>query len=114
VRDVLWIDDLVDLFEKIIGNASCAVGKIYNVGGGSNNSLSVLELLKWLDSQSPPRADYIHRQWRAGDQRIYISDITSVSNDLSWRPLRSTTDTLSGIVKWVSENVGGLRRFAAT
>jgi CDP-paratose 2-epimerase len=113
VRDVLWIDDLVDLFEKIIGTASYAVGKIYNVGGGSNNSLSVLELLNWLDSQSQPRADYIHSQWRAGDQRIYISDITKVSNDLSWRPLRSTTDALSGIVKWVSENISDLRRFAA-
>jgi CDP-paratose 2-epimerase len=114
VRDVLWIDDLVDLFEKIIANASCAIGKIYNVGGGSNNSLSVLELLKWLDSKCPPRADYIQSQWRTGDQRIYISDITRVSNDLLWRPSRSSTDTLSGIVDWVSENISVLRQFAAT
>lgn len=105
VRDVLYIDDLVRLFEEAINNIKISRGKIYNVGGGMKNTLSVwsefgpiLEKL-FVQKIKPTFAD-----WRPGDQKIYVSDIRLVENELGWKPTVGVEDGITRLFNWVQEN----------
>src|SRR3989338_3593372 len=87
VRDVLYIDDLVDLFDLILRKISIAGGKIYNVGGGPRNVLSVWAAFGPLLSRLFQKDIKVKRaDWRPADQKVYISDIRLVEKELGWKP----------------------------
>ncbi len=101
VRDILFIDDLVDLIMKVISKIEIAKGKVYNVGGSIKNSISLLELIDILESIMDKKIAYIFSDWRPGDQKIYVSDIRRAKKALKWTP---TVDVKTGVKKllnWV-------------
>jgi CDP-paratose 2-epimerase len=104
VRDVLHIIDLVNLYDMIIKNIENCVGKIYNVGGGSENSLSLLELIEFLEKYLNKKINFEFSNWRHGDQKIYISDITKIKKDIGWIPKINTKEGLLNLCNWVSKN----------
>ncbi len=105
VRDVLYIDDLVRLFETAVAKKGKAAGKIYNVGGGKDNILSVWSqfgpILERLFGKTltPAFAD-----WRPGDQKVYVSDIRFVGRDLGWRPEIKVEKGIEKLYMWVTKN----------
>lgn len=99
VRDLLWIDDLVDLYERAIQHIDHAAGQVYNVGGGAANSLSILELMDILHEFGPIRSSAF-ADWRAGDQKIYISDFRHAQADLGWRPRVAPADGIRKLAEW--------------
>jgi len=104
VRDVLFIDDLVDAYEKAIDNIETASGKIYNIGGGPNNKMSLLELISFLKRFLNKKIEYSFSDWRPGDQPVFVSNIEKARDELSWKP---ETDVETGVKKlsdWVNEN----------
>jgi len=103
VRDVLFIDDLIDLYELIIVNIDKCSGDIFNVGGGVENTLSLLELLDKLKLKSG-ELNYEHGDWRPGDQKIYVSDISKLKNTLNWQPMINVEDGLAKLSEWVLQN----------
>ncbi|MCU0519921.1 MAG: GDP-mannose 4,6-dehydratase [Anaerolineae bacterium] len=105
VRDVLYVDDLLDAYDAAIERAPSSPGEIYNIGGGPENQLSVWYefslLLEELRGSSVPVA---RDTWRPGDQRIFVADIRKAERELGWRP---KTDVKAGIRKlydWVCAN----------
>ena len=105
VRDVLYIDDLVNLFELAINKISVSSGKIYNVGGGYKNILSVWTksgpiLNRLFAKEIKVRFD----KWRPGDQKVYISDIRLVQKELGWTPKVSVEEGVKKLYNWVKEN----------
>mgnify|MGYP003350376577 CR=1 FL=1 len=104
VRDVLFISDLVDLYEKIIENIDVCSGEIYNVGGGPKNSLSLLELIEFLETSMNKKLNYSFDSWRPGDQKIYISNISKIYNHIGWEPKTSIKDGLKELLSWVIKN----------
>lgn len=102
VRDVLHIDDLINLYETIINNIDKCKGQIFNVGGGENNTLSLLELLNILGKQN--MLNYQYSDWRPGDQKIYVSDITKLKNTIGWSPKIGVEEGLEKLQSWVSIN----------
>lgn len=102
VRDVLHIDDLINLYEMIINNIDKCKGQIFNVGGGENNTLSLLELLNVLGKQNT--LNYQYSDWRPGDQKIYVSDITKLKNTIGWEPKIRVEEGLEKLQNWVSIN----------
>ena len=104
VRDMLHIDDLVDLMNRIAADPGPATGQIYNVGGGERNTLSLLEALDLLGKSLGVAIEYASAPARVGDQPIYVSDISKVSSELGWTPRRGTDDGIRELCGWVQAN----------
>ena len=104
VRDVLWIGDLVKAYDLLYRNAGRASGQIFNIGGGLDNCLSLLELIQYLREKQILGQDIIYRDWRSGDQKIYISDVSKIKTFISWKPRTSVQSGLEKTIKWVSKN----------
>ena len=95
VRDILYVDDLVDLFHLAL---SKNISGVFNIGGGRNNTISVLELLKML-----PETTLIFKDWRPMDQKVYVSNINKAINVYGWSPKISLVDGIKRLVS--SENL---------
>ncbi|MFA5322012.1 MAG: SDR family NAD(P)-dependent oxidoreductase [Smithella sp.] len=104
VRDVLYADDTVDLYFKAIEKIELTKGKAFNIGGGIENSLSLLELFLILEQELEVTLKYVKLPPRASDQKIFVADITKIKNLLNWQP---TVDKINGIKKMI-EWVEGL------
>ncbi|MGQ9631407.1 MAG: NAD-dependent epimerase/dehydratase family protein [bacterium] len=81
VRDVLFIDDLVKAYELAIENIDKTSGKVYNIGGGPNNQMSLLELISYLEEFFGKKIKYSFSDWRPGDQLVFICDISKAKKD---------------------------------
>ena len=112
VRDVLYVQDLVELYEKFIEQGSNLNGKAYNVGGGLNFSLSLLEFIDILKDQGL-EISYSFGDWRPGDQKVFVSDNTKVIRELGWEPKTSPLQGIQTIVSWVKQNKDLLKSFIA-
>lgn len=105
VRDVLFIDDLLDAYDAAIKKIDRAAGQVYNIGGGSDKTLSVWQefapLLERLMGSSIPVS---WGGWRPGDQRVYISDIRKAGQELGWRPKVGVEEGVRRLYDWVQAN----------
>jgi CDP-paratose 2-epimerase len=104
VRDVLFIDDLLDAYDAAAANIERAAGRIYNIGGGPSNAISLLDLMVWLERKMGRPVPYQRSDWRPGDQRIYVSDISRAEIELGWRPKIGWQRGLDLLYEWVKEN----------
>jgi CDP-paratose 2-epimerase len=104
VRDVLYIDDLVRCFEMAFDNIDKTTGKAYNIGGGPDNSLSLLELIAQLENLHGNEIEHSFHDWRPGDQPVFICDISKAKNDFGWEPKVSPEEGVKKLFNWVQEN----------
>lgn len=88
VRDVLWIEDLLDLYERVVERPAAAVGEVFNVGGGATFSISVWTEFEVLMAEvlGRPLQRPSFLPWRSKDQRCYITDLSKVTRMLEWKP----------------------------
>ena len=105
VRDVLFVDDLVDLYIKAIENIDVTSGNIYNVGGGTANSISILELFDKLKDQHGLTIRYKNKNVRAGDQKIFISDNGKIRRSIPWKPKVDLDSGVAKLLDWTKENI---------
>jgi len=100
VRDVLFGSDLAKLYLEQLENIKKHQGQVYNIGGGMNNSVSLIEIIDYLNKKGGQKLKLKFLDWRPADHKIYISDITKITNQSSWQP---TTSVWQGIDKvWQS------------
>jgi len=105
VRDLLYVEDLLDAYDAAIANIDRVAGQIYNVGGGATNQLSVWQEFRPLLEQLTCREIPVRwRDWRPGDQRIFIADIHKAAEQLAWRPKVNVTEGITRLYHWVTEN----------
>lgn len=104
VRDVLFIDDLLDAYELAVAGAREHCGEVFNIGGGPANTLSLLELVASLEQQLQRSLQITFDGWRPGDQRVYVSDIRRAERQLGWAPRTSVEDGLNRLIGWVQEH----------
>jgi CDP-paratose 2-epimerase len=86
-----------------------ASGQSYNVGGGSLNVISLLELIDFLERFLQRRIAPDFAAWRHGDQRVFICDVRKAGRELDWAPTISKDDGLIRLADWVAANVSVLR-----
>jgi len=99
VRDVLNVEDLIDLYEIAINKIDKTKGQIYNVGGGPNKSVSLLELIELLEKKLEYKIKKKFGDSRPGDQKIYISDIREAEN-LDWSPKIGVSQGMADLIEW--------------
>lgn len=105
VRDVLYIDDLVRLFELAVDNIDRVKGQVLNVGGGKHNTLSVWsEFGPILEKLFNKKIQVTFAHWRPGDQKVYVSDITKVKKILGWEPRVKVVDGVKKLFEWIGAN----------
>lgn len=104
VRDILWVGDLIDLYERAAERIDIAAGQIYNAGGGTSNSLSLIEFLGLLERSLGHPIPRRRSDWRPGDQRIFIANNAKAAEQLDWRPLVSPQQGLDELIDWIRAN----------
>ena len=101
VRDVLYIDDLIDSFLHCLEKLPSCAGRVYNVGGGPRSTLSLLELIAMLEELMGTVIPLTFADWRQGDQRIYVSDISRVQEEIGWAPTTGVREGVECLYRWV-------------
>jgi CDP-paratose 2-epimerase len=104
VRDVLYVQDLLDAFEAVRKNSDITRGQIYNVGGGAKNTISLLELLDLIEQITGKRPEYRLDSTRPGDQAIYVTDHGKLTRDTGWSPKASVPEILDRINSFFRTN----------
>ncbi len=113
VRDVLWIDDLLDAFDAAAARIGTAAGRVYNIGGGPANAISLLDLVELLGELGGRPLECAGAPWRPGDQRVYISDIRRAARELNWQPRVGWRQGVERLSKWVRANLDEFREVLA-
>lgn len=104
VRDVLYVQDLIDAFELAIAKINITKGRIYNIGGGPKNAISLLESLDLLEKILGKKIEFKFSDWRPGDQKIYVSNISKAKKEFGWTPKTSIEEGLNKMVNWIKNN----------
>lgn len=104
VRDILYVDDLCNAFELAASNIDRASGRIYNIGGGSGNQVSLLEVIAFLEELTGDKIEYSFDSWRPGDQKVFVCDITRAKEEFGWNPRVNKKTGIKKLYDWVSDN----------
>jgi CDP-paratose 2-epimerase len=104
VRDVLYVDDVNRLVEYSLVNISKIKGEVFNIGGGPENTLSLLELISILEKYLGKKVRYTFSDWRPADQKVYISDIRKAEKMFEWRPIVKPEEGVRKLINWVNGN----------
>ena len=104
IRDVLCADDLIKAFDLATKEIKKTKGKIFNIGGGPKNTMSLLELISFLEELTGKKIEYKFDDWRPGDQSVYVSNIQKAKEVFGWQPKISVKEGVKILFKWVKEN----------
>ena len=100
VRDVLFVDDLVDAYHAYVERSKQLGGAVFNMGGGPKFTMSLLELLQILETELGRKIPVSFAGWRPADQKVYISDIRHAQETLGWTPTVAPEDGVRRILAW--------------
>ncbi|MGR8934976.1 MAG: SDR family NAD(P)-dependent oxidoreductase [Gammaproteobacteria bacterium] len=104
IRDVLHVEDLVRAYESAILHRDAASGQAFNIGGGPENTMSLLELLAYLKEALNIDIPLQWDVWRPGDQPVFVCDLGKAREILGWQPQIAVRDGVKALSAWVSEN----------
>ena len=110
VRDILYVDDLVEAFSLALSRRSEVAGRAFNIGGGAERVLSPLDLVDELERLERKRPLVSFEDWRVGDQRWYVSDTSAFEAATGWSPNTSRADGLRRLHAWLGEHAPTVRR----
>lgn len=104
VRDILYIDDLVDALRLAQEHIESLAGQAFNIGGGAANVTSLLELIAEIASLHRRAPPVQHGAWRTGDQLYYVSDHGRFSRATHWAPRVSAREGIARLYRWLAEH----------
>jgi hypothetical protein len=104
VRDVLFVDDLWELYDACIRNIDVVAGKAYNVGGGPENQLSLIEFLRDIEQRLGRPIERTSAATRPGDQPVFVADVRRLERELGWKPKTGVAAGVSALLEWIQAN----------
>ena len=104
VRDILFIDDLVDAMLLSQERMDTLSGRAFNIGGGPANAVSLIEALERIGKILGRAPALEHSAWRVGDQRYYVSDTHAFTAATGWRPRVSVGEGMTRLCNWLCAN----------
>lgn len=102
VRDVLHAEDMKSLYFAAINNIENAKGQAFNIGGGRQNSLSLLELFTILEDITDVQLTYKKLPVRESDQRVFLADLTKTKKLIGWKPDVNKEIGIRKMIEWVT------------
>ena len=106
VRDALYVDDAVAAWLAALDRINRVSGRIFNLGGGPANAISLRELLNLIAELRGEPPSLRFDAWRPGDQPWYISDIAAISRELDWSPRTPVRAGLRALERWLDSRFG--------
>lgn len=103
VRDVIYVDDMILLYFQAVEKIDSAKGQAFNIGGGIENSLSLLELFSILEEEFDIQMKYTNLPPRESDQRVFVANNTKAKEIIGWEPRVYKDIGIRKMIKWVSE-----------
>jgi CDP-paratose 2-epimerase len=103
VRDVLFADDLVDAFVRAWSRIGALSGRVFNIGGGPERTVSLLELLSMIEGLRGAKPETKFDDWRTGDQRYYVSNTTAFTSATGWTPRVGPRAGVEALHGWLAE-----------
>ena len=105
VRDILFVEDLLNAYDAAFDHMGEAAGQIFNIGGGRQNTVAIwTEFAPMLERLLGHPLRVSHGEWRPGDQPVFISDIGKAARILGWQPKISAEEGIRRLFDWVSQN----------
>ena len=103
VRDILYASDCVALYLKAAACIDTIKGQAFNIGGGMENSSSLLELFDFLEKELDIKMVYTQLPFRESDQRVFVANIKKSEEMISWIPRVSKEEGLRKMIKWLEQ-----------
>lgn len=104
VRDALFVDDLIDAMIFAQANMEAVRGRAFNIGGGPGNTVSLLELIAMLATLLGGMPKVVFANWRAADQRYYVSDCRRFTAATGWKPRVGVREGVRRLHRWLIDN----------
>jgi CDP-paratose 2-epimerase len=104
VRDVLFVDDLVDALGRARRDINRLSGRAFNIGGGPGNTISLLELIRQLEQLLARPVELHFDRWRVGDQRYYVSDTSRFEAATEWRARMPVAQGVEALCDWLTSS----------
>lgn len=104
VRDLLFVDDLIRAYDMAIENIETTKGRIYNLGGGPQNTLSLLELLAHLEKRLGKKLNLSFTDWRPGDQPVFVCDTRKAKEEFGWEVEIDPVAGVEKLIDWITAN----------
>lgn len=101
VRDVLWVDDLVAALRSAAGAADALAGRTFNIGGGPANAVAIRDVAERLMALAGREVPLRNAEWRPGDQRIFVTDVSRARAELDWEPEVPVREGLGRMIRWL-------------
>jgi CDP-paratose 2-epimerase len=102
VRDILYVEDLVDAMMLAHERIGLTAGQAFNVGGGPDHSTSLVELLELIGQLTGSVPSFTFGDWRSGDQRYYVSNTGRLERTLGWKPRVGIAEGVAGLAGWLT------------
>ena len=110
VRDVLYVEDLVNAFLLAQANIGTLTGQAFNIGGGASNTISLLDLIEMIGESDGRTPEVRFDEWRPGDQRYYVSDTRRFQDATGWAAKTDAGRGVDRLAAWLCEARGLDRR----
>lgn len=104
VRDIAHAEDMVALYLKASTKIDSIKGQAFNVGGGIENSSSLLELFHFLENELDVRMEYKQLPIRESDQKIFVADLAKAKELIGWEPKISKEEGIRKMIDWVASH----------
>jgi CDP-paratose 2-epimerase len=101
VRDILYVDDAVEAYLAAWRRIGKVSGRAFNLGGGPQNAISLLQLIRYLEALLDRRIAIEFGDWRVGDQRYFVSDATLARRELGLGQATGWRDGVAKLVAWL-------------
>ncbi len=109
VRDVLYVEDLVDALLLAQRNINSVSGHAFNIGGGPKNTLSLLELIALIAELHNEIPAVCFENWRTADQRYYVSDTEKFRSLTGWEAKVGVREGVKRLYDWMVKEAGSAR-----
>lgn len=105
VRDLLYVDDLLEAYLLAFRQINQVQGEAFNIGGGPAQAVSLLNLIKQTEDLTGIQTQILFKDARAGDQLYFVSDNSKLKKKLGWEPTTQLEDGLQSLIQWQQENI---------
>ncbi len=104
LRDILHVDDLICAYNTAIAHPDTITGEAYNIGGGPNNTLALIELITILEREIGISITYNIDEWRPCDQKVFVCNIEKAKQHLAWQPKIGVFEGIQNLIGWIKQN----------